>query len=93
LQQKIFKCLTQTLKIFVLQQRCPSVIIVATEDDYMNTDQEYITQLEALIVNELLPAREKYYQLLGVQPPDLGLSFEFKLRQKTPALFKPKPKK
>ena len=76
----------------MLPKACPNVIIVATEDDYMNTDQEYITQLEALIVNELLPAREKYYQLLGKQPPDLGLSFEFKLRQKTPALFKPKPK-
>lgn len=58
----------------------------------MSSNQEYIAQLESLIVNELLPVREKYYKLLGKTPPDLGLSFEFKLRQRVPALFKPKPK-
>lgn len=58
----------------------------------MHADQEYIAQLESLIVTELLPVREKYYNLLGKPAPDLGLSFEFKLRQKIPALFKPKPK-
>lgn len=58
----------------------------------MHADQEYIAQLESLIVTELLPVREKYYNLLGKPVPDLGLSFEFKLRQKIPALFKPKPK-
>lgn len=57
----------------------------------MSADQEYIAQLESLIVTELLPVREKYYKLLGKPAPDLGLSLEFKLRQKTPALFKPKP--
>lgn len=56
----------------------------------MSADQEYIAQLENLIVTELLPVREKYYKLLGKTPPELGLSFEFKLRQKIPALFKPK---
>jgi hypothetical protein len=57
----------------------------------MSADQEYIAQLESLIVTELLPVREKYYKLLGKPAPDLGLSLEFKLRQKIPALFKPKP--
>ena len=59
----------------------------------MNADQDYIAQLENLILTELLPVREKYYRLLGETPPNLDLSFEFKLRQRTPALFLPKPKK
>lgn len=55
----------------------------------MSSTQDYIAQLESLIVNELLPVREKYYKLLGKTPPELKLSLEFKLRQKVPALFKP----
>lgn len=56
----------------------------------MSQDQTYIAELENLILTELLPVREKYYRLLGETPPQLDLSFEFKVRQRTPALFKPK---
>ena len=56
----------------------------------MSETQQYIQELENLIVSELLPIRQQYYKLLGKTPPELPLSFEFKLRQKIPALFKPK---
>ncbi len=59
----------------------------------MSVNQDYIAELENLILTELLPVREKYYKLLGETPPALNLSFEFKVRQRTPALFKAKPRK
>ena len=59
----------------------------------MSSDQTYIAELEKLILTELIPVREKYYRLLGETPPQLDLSFEFKVRQRTPALFRPKPRK
>ena len=58
----------------------------------MSSQAEYVTQLENLITNHLLPVHQKYYELLGQSEPDLGLSYVFKLRQKMPALFKPKNK-
>ena len=59
----------------------------------MNANEDYIAELESLILTELLPVREKYYRLLGTTPPPVALSFEFKVRQRTPALFKPKQRK
>lgn len=56
----------------------------------MHPEQHYIQELENLIFQELLPIREKYFKLLGKEPPDLPLSFELKLRQRVPALFQPK---
>lgn len=56
----------------------------------MSSNQDYIRELENLILTQLLPVHDKYYRLLGETPPDLNLSFEFKLRQRVPALFKPK---
>ena len=79
-------------EIFVLQMLCPDAIIGSTEDYYMSSQADYILQLENLIANQLLPVHQKYYALLGEQEPDLGLSYVFKLRNKMPALFKPKNK-
>ncbi len=59
----------------------------------MSSSTEYITQLEALITERLLPIHAKYYALLGQDAPDLELSYAFKVRQKMPALFKPKNNK
>jgi hypothetical protein len=56
----------------------------------MSSNQEYVAQLEELILTQLLPIRNKYYRLLGETPPELNLTFEFKLRQRVPALFQPK---
>ena len=93
-QLKIFTRLgaKASTEIFELRYTCPNAIIVSTEDYYMSSQAEYILQLENLITNQLLPVHQKYYALLGEQEPDLGLSYVFKLRNKMPALFKPKNK-
>lgn len=80
-------------EILQLRGICPYAIISANKDYYMNSPPEYVIQLETLITERLLPIHAKYYALLGQIEPDVGLSYVFKLRQKVPALFKPKNNK
>lgn len=45
---------------------CPGVIILSNGDNYMQTDSSYVSSLEKLIKEKLLPAYSEYCSMKGI---------------------------
>lgn len=56
----------------------------------MSFDNEYVEQLERLIIETLLPTYNNYYTLTGESKPELDALIIKRLERKQCALFKPK---